>query len=278
MSIRIGGTTQDRAIYDPYFDGYVSYQVDDPLDAPMELIFGPKFFDLIRFNRAQNNRSNTFAAVLELKNRALEFIYSIELGNEPDCKFIHCSTQHKGPQKILTQTEVYLDFWHYPIATVPWNETQEGDDASDWAEGFAKVWEDPSPILAAGGYAIPFPYRESWPNLPYLISEAYNESVKAVTRLYNGHLYAFSDPTVGGLPMEMQHTRTVDDLKLLPVAAALADGKPYILDFEMDAMFGGAIQIVDKTLRALSMGIQRLYYHQGTINQGSSVLSLALCR
>jgi hypothetical protein len=47
MPIRIGGTTQDRATYDATFKGYVSYKVDDPLEAPMSLIYGPKFFDLI---------------------------------------------------------------------------------------------------------------------------------------------------------------------------------------------------------------------------------------
>lgn len=47
MPIRIGGTTQDRAIYDADFEGYVSYSVDDPLEAPMVLHYGPKFFDLI---------------------------------------------------------------------------------------------------------------------------------------------------------------------------------------------------------------------------------------
>lgn len=47
MPIRIGGTTQDRATYDPHLDGYVSYHVDDPLDAPMNLTYGPKFFDFI---------------------------------------------------------------------------------------------------------------------------------------------------------------------------------------------------------------------------------------
>lgn len=36
----------------------------------------------------------------------------------------------------------------------------------------------------------------------------------------------------------------------------------------MDATFGGALQVLDKTLLALSIGIERLYYHQGTINQG----------
>jgi hypothetical protein len=48
MPIRIGGTTQDRATYDPNLEAYVSYSVDDPLVAPMELTYGPKFFDLIR--------------------------------------------------------------------------------------------------------------------------------------------------------------------------------------------------------------------------------------
>ncbi|KAM0340126.1 hypothetical protein ACHAPU_010618 [Fusarium lateritium] len=35
----------------------------------------------------------------------------------------------------------------------------------------------------------------------------------------------------------------------------------------MDATHGGALQVLDKTLRALSVGVQKLYYHQGTINQ-----------
>jgi hypothetical protein len=38
----------------------------------------------------------------------------------------------------------------------------------------------------------------------------------------------------------------------------------------MDASFGGALQILDKSLRAVSLGIKRLYYHQGTINQGKN--------
>lgn len=47
MPIRIGGTTQDRATYDPSFDGYVSYTVASPLDAPDTLTYGPRFWDLI---------------------------------------------------------------------------------------------------------------------------------------------------------------------------------------------------------------------------------------
>lgn len=36
----------------------------------------------------------------------------------------------------------------------------------------------------------------------------------------------------------------------------------------MDATLGFAIQTVDKTLHGLALGIQRIFYHQGTINQG----------
>lgn len=130
---------------------------------------------------------------------------------------------------MLTICSVYLEFWNHPVAVAPWNYTQEGADAADWAQDFANIWEEPLPILAAGGYAIPFPYKPDWPNLPYLIHEAYNASVKAATKEYNGHLYAFSDAAENDLAHEMQHTRTVEDIKLLPIADALGDGKPYVI-------------------------------------------------
>ena len=166
-------------------------------------------------------------------------------------------------------------FWQYPIATPPWNETQEAASEAEWIQTLANTWKGKLPIAAAGGYAIPFPYQPGWPNLPYLINNL-NTSVKDAVKEYNGHLYAFSNATSNGLQGEMEHTRAVQDINLLPIQAALDDGKPFILgetgfhgeDYEMDQQFGGAIQIVDKTLHALSKGVQRLYYHQGTINQG----------
>src|SRR5687768_12350514 len=102
---------------------------------------------------------------------------------------------------------VYLDFWNYPVATPPWDEAQEGADAADWAQDLANRWEGSLPVIAAGGYAIPFPYREGWPNLPYLINESLNASVKAAVKEYNGHLYAFSDGAANDLQHEMQHPR-----------------------------------------------------------------------
>ncbi|KAJ4177854.1 hypothetical protein NW755_013616 [Fusarium falciforme] len=254
MPIRIGGTTQDRATYDPTFGGYVSYKVDDPLEAPMSLTYGPRFFDLIRFNRGLDNRTNTFAAIMEAKSRVQKYLWALELGNEPD---------------------LFYKYWQYPVAEAPWNETQEAADAADWAQDFINHWKSPLPILAGGGYAIPFEIEPGWPNLPYLVNSAYNQTVKDATKVYNGHLYAFSNATGDDLAVEMTHQRTVDDLNLLPISTARSVGRPYILgetgfhglDYEMDATFGSAIQAVDKTLRALSLGIQRLFYHQGTINQ-----------
>ena len=92
--IRIGGTTQDRAQYDPSTSAYVVYSVARPADAPMTLTFGPKFMTLagtyagsvvLGLNRAKNNIQNTIAAakvaVAEIKN-----LLAIELGNEPECK------------------------------------------------------------------------------------------------------------------------------------------------------------------------------------------------
>ncbi|KAM0269440.1 hypothetical protein ACHAQH_009729 [Verticillium albo-atrum] len=252
--IRIGGTTQDRAIYDPDFDGYVSYQTDDPLVAPMKLTYGPAFFDLIGLNRAQNNRTNTFAAVDELMARAAGHIWAIELGNEPD---------------------MYLEFWKYPIASAPWDEKQEGADAADWAQDFINRRNSSQPILAGGGYAIPIEYKAGWPNLPYLVDEAYNQTVHDGNRVYQSHLYALADAAANGLVVEMQHMRTSDDLNTLPISSARSHGKPYILgetgfhgdDHEMDATFGAAIQVLDKSLRALSLGVQQMFFHQGTINQ-----------
>ncbi|KAI9162699.1 hypothetical protein HJFPF1_04290 [Paramyrothecium foliicola] len=197
IPIRIGGTTQDRATFDPNFDGYVSYHVEDPLDAPMELIYGPKYFDLI----------SEFGA-----NTMLEF---------------------------------------------------------------GRIWKSPLPILCAGGYAVPIPLQPNWPNLKHLITEAYNASVRAATKVYCGHLYALFNSN--DMASEMNHFKTVQDVSHFVEKVALAKSvhRQFILgetgfhglDDPMDSKFGGALQVLDKTLRSVSIGIKRLYYHQGTINQ-----------
>ncbi|KAL3482979.1 hypothetical protein BJX62DRAFT_245344 [Aspergillus germanicus] len=239
MPIRIGGTTQDRATYDPDFEGYVSYVNEDPLVAPMELTYGPKFWDLIPeyggeailgFNRGDNNRSNTFAAVVEAKKRALRNLAAIELGNEPD---------------------VY-NMWNKRIVVPPWNASQEGASAADWAQEFLNVWKQPLPILAAGSYAATIPSLPEWPNVPYLINTAFNDSVKAGVKTYSGHLYA-APPNETDLAGEMSHVKTVADLSVFNESIALSHGEgvPFILalfnwwsDSQINAPFYGGYMAV----------------------------------
>ncbi|KAI1859136.1 hypothetical protein JX265_010613 [Neoarthrinium moseri] len=260
---RIGGTTQDRATYDPDFDGYVSYHVDHPLDAPMTLTYGPKFFDLISawgaettlgFNRGDNNFTNTMEAALTAQSRAGEFLLAIELGNEPD---------------------LYYLYWNKPVATAPWNETQEGANAAQWAQAFIDSWDGEQPILSAGVYGVPLSLQPDGPNMIYLVSEAYNETVKAGTKVYCAHAYALSTGT--DLQTEMNHIRTASDISQFKDDVALVNsiGRDHIIgeagfhgqDVDIDATLGSAVQMVDKTLLATSIGLKQIYYHQGTINQ-----------
>ena len=175
-----------------------------------------------------------------------------------------------------TSPKVYYLFWNKPVAVAPWNETQEGYDAANWIQQFIDTWKTPLPMISAGAYGIPYPYQPDWPNTEFLINEAFNATVKGAVSRYCTHLYALADGS--SLAADMSHMQTAADVSLLvpKVAAAKSVNRPYILgetgfhgqDIAADATFGGALQILDKTLRATSVGIERLFYHQGTINQG----------
>lgn len=92
--IRIGGTTQDRALYDPTTSAYVVYTVASATDAPASLTYGSSFMTLagkyggsavLGLDRGKDNITNTIAAakvaVSEMSN-----LLAIELGNEPECE------------------------------------------------------------------------------------------------------------------------------------------------------------------------------------------------
>lgn len=93
--IRIGGTTQDRAQYDPATSAYVVYTVASPADAPASLTFGSSFMTLantyggsvvVGLNRGKDNISNTIAAA-KVAVSGMSNLLAIELGNEPECQF-----------------------------------------------------------------------------------------------------------------------------------------------------------------------------------------------
>lgn len=194
--------------------------------------------------------------------------------------------------------------WKQPIAVSPWNETQEGQSNADWAQGFIDIWPGRLPILLGGSYALPIEYVPDWPNTDYLITTAYNQTVKDAVKVYSGHLYALSNGTT--LAGEMNHVRTVEDVSnfVEKIATAKSVGKGYILgklhpsflamsfsrfhilisgpsrrdlfhglDEEMDATFGSALVTLHRTLRSVSIGLEQLFYHQGTINQGKLALT-----
>ncbi len=92
--IRIGGTTQDRALYDAASAAYVEYSVADPRDAPADLTYGPRFLALagqyggsvvVGLNRGRNQLANTIDAARRAVAEVGDRLLAIELGNEPEC-------------------------------------------------------------------------------------------------------------------------------------------------------------------------------------------------
>ncbi|KAH9892094.1 hypothetical protein F4778DRAFT_750800 [Xylariomycetidae sp. FL2044] len=261
MPIRIGGTTQDRAAFDPDTD---EYTYGDP---ETSYFYGPKFLDLISsfgaettlgLNRGDNNITNTLEAAMAAKASVSEFIWGIELGNEPD---------------------LYYSMWNKSVATPPWNESQEGANQAEWSQALIDLWGEPEPILSGGNYAVPIALAPAYPNTDYLIESAFNASVKAGVKVYCTHSYALSGQDAL-LPGEMNHVKTVVDLSNYTekIATSQAAGRPYIfgeagfhaLETSQDATFGGALQLLDKTLWSLAMGVRRIYYHQGGLGEGRS--------
>lgn len=90
--ILAGGTTQDRAVYDPSLAAYVNYSVANYTVAPSNLTYGASFMELagtypgsvvIGLNRGHDNLTNTIAAA-KVAVDSIDTLYALELGNEPD--------------------------------------------------------------------------------------------------------------------------------------------------------------------------------------------------
>lgn len=129
-----------------------------------------------------------------------------------------------------SQTSLVYLWQNKSDAVSPWNASQEGADAADWAQGFIDVWQSPLPILTAGSYAVAYDDNPEWPNTDYLINTAYNDTVKAAVLVYVGHLYA-APPGNNALATEMNHAKTVSDLAVFAdrVATAASVNRSFIL-------------------------------------------------
>lgn len=76
---------------------------------------------------------------------------------------------------------------------------------------------------------MPYAVRPNWPNISYLINEAYNALVKAGTKAYCGNLYASTNSD--SMATEMSHNVTVADMSHFEehIALSAAEERPYIL-------------------------------------------------
>lgn len=108
--IRIGGTTQDRALYDSTTSAYVVYTVADASDAPDNLTFGSSFMSLageykgsvvLGLDRGKNDITNTIAAA-KVAVSDMSNLLAIELGNEPECKHLSLFASYHAKHKPCT--------------------------------------------------------------------------------------------------------------------------------------------------------------------------------
>ncbi|THU83937.1 hypothetical protein K435DRAFT_929295 [Dendrothele bispora CBS 962.96] len=240
VAVRIGGTTQDRATYDPNLSSAVEYSVDDPADAPASLNFGPSFFSLaanmsgevtVGLNRQLNNQGNTRDAAVQAKN-TMPNLFAIELGNEPDCDW------NQNADEASEQS------WFNALSTSVGNIFQ----------GAVYLGWDTSPLVSALGSAI--------------------VHVKSISR------HSYPQSACGGASTDlrslMSHSSIVSYTSQFKSGATTTHnaGLRYFLGETNSATcggggisptFGAALWIVDYVLQGALNGVDRLYFHQGTI-------------
>ncbi|PAV16737.1 glycoside hydrolase family 79 [Pyrrhoderma noxium] len=252
-AIRIGGTTQDRATYDASLTTAVNYSVSSPLDAPLSLTYGPSFFTLagelagdvtIGLNRELNNIENTRSAA-EAAVQRVKGLLAIELGNEPD----------------LYSTSS-------PIASGSWSPSIDGASQKNW---FTSLSSSVGNIFQGAVY-LQYPSWSTAGLIPIL-----GDAISFV-KTFSGHSYPQS--ACGGASTNLQnlisHSGIVSYTSKYSAEAkaAHAQGKPYFLGETNSATcggggisptFGAGLWVMDYVLQGALAGVDRLYFHQGTI-------------
>ncbi|TFY70569.1 hypothetical protein EVG20_g2440 [Dentipellis fragilis] len=264
-AVRIGGTTQDRATYNAQLSTPVNYTVASSGDAPTSLTYGPQFFTLasqlqgdvtVGLNRQLNNQVNTLQAAQQAKS-TVHNLLALELGNEPDLY---------GSGSPI-------------IGSSGWSPSVDGASQKAWETALALSVGD---IFQAAVY-LSFP---SWStaNLVPLLGSAIS-----YVKTFSGHSYPQS--ACGGASTNLQtlmsHSGIVSYTRQYKseAAAAHAQGKQYFLGEtnsatcgggDISPTFGAALWIVDYVLQGAVNGIDRLYFHQGTIGNCVSLRPLPL--
>ncbi|WWC95835.1 hypothetical protein V866_002702 [Kwoniella sp. B9012] len=252
--VRIGGTTQDRALYDATLTSPAQFVIPTPGGAPLNLTYGPSFFDLaeglkrpvvIGLNRRLNQLNNTIAAAKQAI-KTVSGLFAFELGNEPD---------------LYTATD--------PIANNhSWTPALDAKIQIDWQKAVSSALGKDD-IVEAGVFLQPPKF-----SVQELAPQEQGNNTLHIVRTFTDHAYPQS--ACGGsktnLTTLMDHSRVkafVDTFKP-EVEAAAAVGKPVVLGETnsgggISPTFGAAIWLADYALQAVNLGYSRLYFHQGTI-------------
>ncbi|OCF42885.1 hypothetical protein I317_03236 [Kwoniella heveanensis CBS 569] len=264
--VRIGGTTQDRATYDPTLTSAVDYTVASAGAAPATLRYGPSFFDLagalegpvtIGVNRRLNNINNSIAAAKEALQR-VPTLYAFELGNEPD---------------LYTKSD--------PIAgNQTWTPALDASIQISWQEQVVPalgLTDDKKEIIQGGPFLQPPKFS---------IQELAPKEVEsgAIQYIKSWADHAYPQSACGGSKTNLEtlqnHTAIVKFVETfrpeVDTAAGLGDGniRPLIFGETNSATcggggisptFGAALWLLDYTFQSVKLGYERLHFHQGTI-------------
>ncbi|KAF2463352.1 uncharacterized protein BDR25DRAFT_384655 [Lindgomyces ingoldianus] len=248
--IRIGGTTQDRADYDPNLSAYVTYSVASDKDAPKTLKYGPRFFDLaggyegrvvLGLNRGHNDVGNTVEAAKKAKG-VMGNLVGVEMGNEPE----------------------YFKSDGQAIAKGTWNAATDAASQANWQMQVGKAIGNL--IQASNSLQSP----PQWGAEQLL--NAQNSTALGYIKTFSHHNYPG-----GSIQSLMSHANVVKNVNSFKsdVAAARKAGKEYVFGETNSATgggaasvspsFGAALWVASISLRATSSSISRLYFHHGTI-------------
>ncbi|KAI0784579.1 glycoside hydrolase superfamily [Abortiporus biennis] len=254
--IRPGGITVDSAVFSPNSPALVLDE--SPTGGIYKTTFGPAYYESLGIFPDSslvvvdvNLGNNTVSFARDEIAAAIQYIgwdriRALELGNEAD---------------------------HYPGGLRPsgWTETDYTAQFLNWTEILTANLTLPSHIFQAGGFA------DSW-STQGIIDEGIDTT--GVVKLFCQHTYQYStcDPSrnaIATLPNLIDHgniTAFLDQWKP-QVAAAHSRGKEFVVG-EYNSVscsgkenvtntFGQALWLADTVLYGSSIGISRMYLHQG---------------
>ncbi|KAI1490471.1 hypothetical protein F5X96DRAFT_679062 [Biscogniauxia mediterranea] len=278
--IRVGGNTQDFAIYNPNLTVALNgtYNLTRSADYPTTIEIGPSFFESYTtwpdvkfshgFNLGGNNDSRRWDTLLQtvpLACKALgrERLYAWEYGNEPD----------------LYSTNALA-----PVRSLEWNES---DYVAEWLNGTRTIkalLREHCPELAGNdtyGYIAPS-FAGTNGHLKAPVAWADGLDGDGDIKYFSSHNYISSADALGVTLQGtlMNHTRTMESIEVhlaeyASIAPTTTTPKPPHIFGEQNSLshqglpgtsdtFGAALWALDFSLYAAARGLARVHTHMGT--------------